>query len=80
MELGEGNGPPGLGISGDQRRTSVLEPEWAPPSLGWTPKATDGPAAPAEEVVTGRNHVSGSVPHEASEAAGHPLIDLGAPT
>ena len=68
-ELGE------VKISADQRRTSVFEPEWESPSLGWTPKATDGPAAEAEAVAMGRERIAGSVPQDAPGAVGRPPND-----
>ena len=58
--MGDAAGRLGLGISGDQSRASVLALALEATSFGWTPRATEGPAAREREVATEREPVSES--------------------
>ena len=75
-KVGDTDGPPGLGINGNQHRNSASEPACEPSSLGWTPKAAAGPEGRESEAKVERGRASEPAPRATTEEAGHHPMDL----
>ena len=69
--MGDKEGPPGLGLSSDRRRTSALGPACEPPSLGEAPGIPGEPAAQQREATKDRERASNPLRGDTMDVDGH---------
>ena len=78
--MGDREGPPGLGHSGDRYHTSALDSECAPLLLRGTPGFTEERVAPQRVAAKERQRVPDSFPEGTMEAEGQQPMSLDSST
>ena len=78
--MGDREGPPDTGLSGDGYRTEALSQEREPPPVGVTLGATGKLVGPQQDAAKERERVLGSVSGDSKEAEGQRPISLDSST